>query len=365
MFVRGLNSSTAFAAPMSVPCAGAARPPMMKTRSSSSVATAKSRRAPKAASGSDARRRRRSFVVLIDAGELLELLDQRRVGRRAPLAPPMARNRRSSSISPRPPKTPRVFSSKSWFSSRTALQLRMRWSARFGLVEHAVERDRLPRPGVEHPGHVVGAPVRDGRRCSRPTIRSTSAPAGRGRCRTARRPRCAMASGVPGAGSARATAPVADDRGRGRVRDVDGRDRAADEVEDVGPRAGALMAMPRGALPGISPAGDVLQVDAHDLARPGDERRADRRDAVARRPSAARRGRSSGSTTQASEPSGRQAMATGFVRNSRGAGVVARLMPWFRFSGAVWRTRGAGLGRRDLGAGRRCRRRTRGPGPSS
>src|SRR6185369_231511 len=41
---------------------------------------------------------------------------------------------------------------------------------------------------------------------------------------------------------------------------------------------------------------------------------------------------------QASEPLGRQVMATGFVMNSRGVGVVARLMPWFRLSGAVRRT---------------------------
>src|SRR5215831_17205108 len=46
-------------------------------------------------------------------------------------------------------------------------------------------------------------------------------------------------------------------------------------------------------------------------------------------------------TTQASEPSGRQAIATGFDMKSRGAGVVARLIPWFRFSGAVRRTIGS------------------------
>jgi hypothetical protein len=43
-------------------------------------------------------------------------------------------------------------------------------------------------------------------------------------------------------------------------------------------------------------------------------------------------------TTQASEPSGRQVIATALVRNSRGAGVVPRLTPWFRFRGAVCRT---------------------------
>src|SRR6266545_1396641 len=46
-------------------------------------------------------------------------------------------------------------------------------------------------------------------------------------------------------------------------------------------------------------------------------------------------------TTQASLLSGRQAIATGFVRNRRGAGVVPRLMPWFRLSGAVRRTVGS------------------------
>src|SRR5206468_1839245 len=43
-------------------------------------------------------------------------------------------------------------------------------------------------------------------------------------------------------------------------------------------------------------------------------------------------------TIQASLPSGRHAIATGFVRKSRGAGVVPRLTPWFKLSGAVWRT---------------------------
>src|SRR6266849_1723730 len=41
---------------------------------------------------------------------------------------------------------------------------------------------------------------------------------------------------------------------------------------------------------------------------------------------------------QAAAPSGCQIIATGFVMNSRGAGVVARLIPWFRLSGAVRRT---------------------------
>src|SRR5262245_10419678 len=46
-------------------------------------------------------------------------------------------------------------------------------------------------------------------------------------------------------------------------------------------------------------------------------------------------------TIQASDPFGRQAIATGFVKNSLGAGVVPRLMPWFRLSGAVRRTAGS------------------------
>src|SRR2546427_11879677 len=46
-------------------------------------------------------------------------------------------------------------------------------------------------------------------------------------------------------------------------------------------------------------------------------------------------------TTQASEPSGRHVMATGLVRKSLGAGVVPRLIPWFRLSGAVRRTVGS------------------------
>src|SRR5262245_58764283 len=46
----------------------------------------------------------------------------------------------------------------------------------------------------------------------------------------------------------------------------------------------------------------------------------------------------------ASLPSGLHAIATGFVRNSRGAGVVLRLTPWLRFKGAVRRTVGSDWG---------------------
>src|SRR5262245_23479880 len=43
----------------------------------------------------------------------------------------------------------------------------------------------------------------------------------------------------------------------------------------------------------------------------------------------------------ASEPSGRQAMATGFVKKSRGASAVSRFTPWSRLRGAVRRTEGS------------------------
>src|SRR5205807_5260355 len=43
----------------------------------------------------------------------------------------------------------------------------------------------------------------------------------------------------------------------------------------------------------------------------------------------------------ASLPSGRHAIASGLVMKRRGAGVVDRLIPWFKLSGAVRRTFGS------------------------
>ena len=57
-------------------------------------------------------------------------------------------------MKPRPPKMPRVFSSKSWFSSRTGLQLSSALIAQaIGVAERAVERDGLARTGFERPRH--------------------------------------------------------------------------------------------------------------------------------------------------------------------------------------------------------------------
>src|SRR5262245_16283766 len=51
-------------------------------------------------------------------------------------------------------------------------------------------------------------------------------------------------------------------------------------------------------------------------------------------------------TTQASEPSGRQAMPMGLVQNSRGTFAWSLGIPWSRFSGAVWKMPDPTLGLR-------------------
>src|SRR5262249_13213300 len=101
-----------------------------------------------------------------------------------------------------------------------------------------------------------------------------------------------------------------------------------------------LITMPCGAFPAISPAPTACRSTRTRLLGPA------ARGALMvgiPAPSTVRRATISEFwiTIQASEPSGRQAIATGFVKNSVGAGVVARFTPWFRLSGACRRTFGS------------------------
>jgi hypothetical protein len=122
-----------------------------------------------------------------------------------PLAPPSTNITRSSSIRPRPPNTLRVFSSKSWFSSRTALQLRMRWSV-------VLVRLNIPSSGMVCRGPLSNDQVT---LSVRPSTWHTMQPpqtscdmrlSGPRPVKNSSAPSCTTASGVPFAGSGAAAA---------------------------------------------------------------------------------------------------------------------------------------------------------------
>src|SRR5262249_45960873 len=137
------------------------------------------------------------------------------------------------------------------------------------LAEHAVERDGLPRAGVEVPGDAVGAAVGVADDAPAPRLArhaGVRAPAGVGEV-------FAELDG-PGEGPRRRRLRRlhrgGDGRG-GRVTYVEDGDRAAAEVADERPRPGAVDDDAARRLAGDLAGGNRLQVHAHQRARPGHE----------------------------------------------------------------------------------------------
>ena len=164
-------------------------------------------------------------------------------------------------------------------------------------------------------------------------------------------PSCTIASLCPARAGAQACA-VPTIVGAVAIGDVDHGDRAADEIGDERACPVLLMAIPRGALPGMCPAGGFSRSTRTIWLGPATSGAP-----MVGMPLASTVSRTTRFAFWITDP------RVGAVRpprhaprgssvNSRGAGVVARLMPWFRFSGAVWRTPAPRLAGGDLGARR-------------
>jgi hypothetical protein len=252
-----------------------------------------------------------------------------------PEAPPIAKNSRSSSIRPRPPNTPRVLSSKSWFSSRTALQFRMRWSVgslfenipSSGIVWRGPASNIQVTLSVRPFGWQTMQPPHDS--CDirvfgpRP-VKNSSAPSWR------------VAAAEPGAGGAVLSAVPTIAGIAPSVMSIAVSERLMKLCTQARVPA-ALITMPRGALPAMSVPDTACRSTRTIWPGPATSGAPT---VGTPAPSAVRRTTRSlfWITTHASLPFGRQVIATGFDRNRRGTAAVSRLIPRFRFSGASWRT---------------------------
>ena len=143
------------------------------------------------------------------------------------------------------------------------------------LVEHSVERDRLPGSRVEHPRDVIGASVGMARHASTPGFLRHPALRATARVEQLRAKKCS-GIGCSGCRKIRCSRREINFRRR-RIGDVNRGDGAADEIDDVCRVAFVINHDAARRLPRNLIVLYILQVDTHDCPGSSNERCANRR----------------------------------------------------------------------------------------